>query len=132
MTTTDEQARLSHTDGLLAHPNHYDFKPERKSDYRQSAISADKFFDWTKDNMYKSSYNTSYCKVSPLGKFRAKWKRRMLRYPNTKATFPTCIPRISMLRATVRLPVRLLDIKSSERIHSNFRLRDITSIPERS
>lgn len=61
-TTAEDHARMSHTDGMLDHPNHYDFQPDRKSEYKRDAISADKFFQWTRDNMYKSSYNTSYCK----------------------------------------------------------------------
>lgn len=38
----------------------YDYNPAKTEDYRKSRISEDKFFDWSKENLYRSSYATSY------------------------------------------------------------------------
>jgi len=38
----------------------YDYNPAKTVDYRQSKITNDKFFAWTAENMYRTSYATSY------------------------------------------------------------------------
>ena len=42
----------------------YDYNPAKTEDYRKSRISEDKFFDWSKENLYRSSYATSYTDVT--------------------------------------------------------------------
>lgn len=63
---TAEGASLNKTDGFLDHPNHYDFQPVKKTEYRREAISTDKFYDWTKQNMYRTSYINHYSTVIPF------------------------------------------------------------------
>lgn len=60
---TEENASMSKTDGFLAHPNHYDFQPQKKSEYKRDAISTDKFYEWTKQNMYRTTYINHYTTV---------------------------------------------------------------------
>jgi len=38
----------------------YDYNPAKTQDYRQSGIEHNNFHAWTKDNMYRTSYGSSY------------------------------------------------------------------------
>jgi len=44
----------------------YDYNPAKTIDYRQSKITNDRFFAWTAENMYRTSYATSYTDVKEI------------------------------------------------------------------
>lgn len=60
---TEQLSKASHTDGFINHPSHYDYQPARLSEYKSENISVDKFYSWSKDHMYQTSYGTSHNRV---------------------------------------------------------------------
>ena len=41
----------------------YEFNPAKTEDYRKTGLSADRFSQWTKDHMYRTSYGNHWTNV---------------------------------------------------------------------
>ena len=45
---------------MLEHPYAFDFKKEKKGNYKARNISENQFSEWSKENMYRTSYGNHW------------------------------------------------------------------------
>ena len=90
------------TDALLQIPSSYNFTRDRVKSYRANHINSNNFFDWTRNNMYRSSYAHHHSPVH-LKPPRIQLNHEPIIFQATKASSPKTEPKVFMLR---HLPIK--------------------------
>lgn len=102
----------------------YDYNPAKTVDYRQTGIQNNRFFAWTAENMYRTSYASSYTEVNILLSLSFILIRN---HKNPKTTwfqamavsFLVLNPKLNSERAMLKLPRKASVILISARTNSN-------------
>ena len=85
------------TDALLQIPSSYNFTRDRVKNYRDNHINSNNFFDWTRNNMYRSSYAHHHSPVH-IQPPRIQQNHEPIISQATKASSPKIEPKVFMLR----------------------------------
>lgn len=86
-------------DGMLQLPSSYNFTRDRLANYRRNSINSQNFFEWTRNDMYRSSYAHHHSPVL-LHLPRIQANRVPTTSLDTKGSFPRIELKVFMPRPT--------------------------------
>ena len=113
-------------DGFLEMKASHGFDRNKISGYRSKTIEPHGFQQWTKDNMYKSSYAHFHSKVSHLS-FRTLLMAKIVLFQDMEATYLPLKHKIFMLRDTHQWQNKVSIKINLVKIHLDFLQQDSIS-----